>query len=239
MSKKCKGNGVAKGYGCGVLLSYTERNGLKTYKAKYGLGEDCNCYTNWLISDNPEAKKKFSQFLKKNKSLYEKEKKKKEKELKDKLTDYKSKLQEPINLIVRLIDIGLPCLARQYHPGQIHAGHVYARGGNSSMKFNLHNIHRQGAQSNHHQNDDGLLREGVVREYGQEYMDFISSLRQTPQLEYMQHEYKEFYKHACSIANDLKKQGRIFPEPEQRLFMRTEINNLLGIYNQQYCEFKK
>ena len=34
---------------------------------------------------------------------------------------------------------------------QMHAGHVYSRGSNPMLRFNLHNIHRQSAQSNHFQ----------------------------------------------------------------------------------------
>ena len=48
-------------------------------------------------------------------------------------------------------------------------------------------------------------------------------------------EYKSFYKTACELANGLKKQGRIFPTPEERIFMRNEINNILGIYKEKYC----
>ena len=236
--KKCKGTSKAKGFGCGVELPYNERNGLKTYKAKYGLGIDCSCYANWITSDNPNAKKAFKTFLSSNKKKVETDLKRIENEKKLDLIDWKPKLQVKINFIVRLIDIGLPCLARNYHPGQIHAGHIYARGGNQYIKYNLHNIHRQSAQSNGKQNDDGLLREGLVNEYGQEYMDFISELRRTPKLDYMNHEYREFTKHASSIANELKRQGRIFPTTEERIYMRNQINNQLGIYNQEYCEFK-
>jgi hypothetical protein len=236
--KKCKGTGKASGYGCGVELPYSERNGLRSYKAKYGLGLDCGCYTNWLISDNPKAKEAFNSFLISNKKKVEKDLKRIEKERRLDIVDWKPKLQVKINFIVRLIDIGLPCLARNYHPGQIHAGHIYARGGNQYIKYNLHNIHRQSAQSNGKQNDDGLLREGLINEYGQEYMDFISQLRQTPKLEYMNHEYREFTKHASSIANELKRQGKIFPTTQERIYMRNEINNQLGIYDQKYCEFK-
>ena len=236
--KKCKGTGNAKGFGCGVELPYTERNGLKSYKATYGLGIDCRCYSNWLISDDPKAKDRFNSFLASNKKKIESDLKKIEKERKADIVDWKPKLQVKINFIVRLIDIGLPCLARNYHPGQIHAGHIYARGGNQTIKYNLHNIHRQSAQSNGKQNDDGLLREGLVNEYGQNYMDFISGLRQTPKLEYMNHEYREFTKHASSIANELKRQGRTFPTTEERIYMRNEINNQLGIYEQEFCEFK-
>lgn len=236
--KKCKGIGKAKGFGCGIELPYSERNGLKSYKSKYGLGLDCGCYTNWLISDNPKAKETFNSFLISNKNKVEKERKAKEKKRKMDIVDWKPKLQVKINFIVRLIDIGLPCLARNYHPGQIHAGHIYARGGNQYIRYNLHNIHRQSAQSNGKQNDDGLLREGLVNEYGQEYMDFISDLRQTPKPEYMNYEYREFTKHASSIANELKRQGKIFPTTQERIYMRNEINNQLGFYDQKYCEFK-
>lgn len=235
--KICKGVGKAKGFGCGGELKYSQRNGLKSYKAKYGLGLDC-CYTNWLIGDTPEAKETFNSFLISNKNKVEKELKAKEKERKMDIVDWKPKLQVKINFIVRLIDVGLPCLARGYHANQIHAGHIYARGGNQYIRYNLHNIHRQSAQSNNKQNDDGLLREGLVKEYGQKYMDFISELRQTPKLDYMNHEYREFTKHASSIANELKRQGKIFPTIEERINMRNEINNQLGIYDQKYCEFK-
>ncbi len=238
MSKICKGNGKAKGFGCSKPLPFTERNKIKSYKAKYGLGIDCGCYRNWMISGTKDADLEFQRFLKVNKSNFEKEQKKKEKERKNEIIDWKPKLQTKINFIVRLLDIGLPCLARNYHPGQMQAGHVFARGGNQYIRYNLHNIHRQSAQSNGKQNDDGLLREGLVNEYGQSYMDFISNLRQTPKPEYMNHEYMDFTRHASSIANELKRQGRIFPTTEERIYMRNEINNQLGIYDQKYCEFK-
>jgi hypothetical protein len=60
---------------CGVILPYTERNGLKTYKQKYGYGLDCGCYRDWLISDDKKAKEVFDKFLIKNKIDYQKKKK--------------------------------------------------------------------------------------------------------------------------------------------------------------------
>lgn len=50
--KKCRGNGKAVGFGCGVELPYSENNGLKTHKAKYGLGFNCSCYPKWLLSSD-------------------------------------------------------------------------------------------------------------------------------------------------------------------------------------------
>ena len=227
--KKCKG--------CGEPLEFVLRGKLKVYNQKYDYGLKC-CYTNWRISDDPKAKETFDKFLIKNKTKVEKEKRLIEKDKKNDIVDWKPKLQIKINEIVRLIDIGLPCLAKGIHANQIHAGHVYARGGNSSIKYNLHNIHRQSAQSNHYQNDDGLLREGLVKEYGYKYMDFVSELRQTPTLKYSNQDYREFTKHASKIALELKRQGRTFSTINERIFMRNEINNQLGIYDNKYCEFE-
>ena len=49
MSKKCKGNGKAKGWGCGTPLPFTLNNNIKKYKSKYGLGYDCGCFQKFLI----------------------------------------------------------------------------------------------------------------------------------------------------------------------------------------------
>lgn len=150
--------------------------------------------------------------------------------------DWAKSLQVKINFIVRTIDKGLKCLARN-RGGQIHAGHVYARGGNQTIRYNLHNIHRQNAQSNHYQNDDGLLREGLVNEYGQEYMDFISELRQTPSLKFNNMEYKDLTKKASKIALKLKKENKEYSLKE-RIELRNKINVELGIYESKYCNFK-
>lgn len=53
--KKCKGTGLAKGYGCGELIPvqlYGKPNRV------YGLGKSCKCYNNWLIT-TPEGRGKL------------------------------------------------------------------------------------------------------------------------------------------------------------------------------------
>lgn len=171
------------------------------------------------------------------------QKKKKEKEwkkekavLKDKTTNWKKELQKSINKIVRLIDKDLPCLARNIN-GQIHAGHIYSVGSNQTIRFNLHNIHRQCAQSNHFQNDDGLLREGLVNEYGAEYMDFISCLRRTPKIEHNTLELKDIVLKARKIALSLSKSDLNY-SLKNRILMRNKINQELGIYPIEFCIFE-
>lgn len=226
--KKCRGtHKYTYGLGCGQVVSMNDR--------KYGIGKSCGCFKEWLKSDKsneyltknviPKAKKKVKQ-----------EKKSKNSEEKSLSHDWSKKLQTEINAIVRVIDKGLTCLARNQR-GQMHAGHVYARGGNQTIKFNLHNIHRQSAQSNHHQNDDGLLREGVVGEYGQDYMDFISELRQTPRLEFNNVGYRNLTTKARVILKELKLKDKVYSKSE-RIVMRNRINLELAIYSNEFCEFE-
>lgn len=225
-SKKCSGIGKAISFkGCGK----------ETLNRKFGL---CmNCYPDFILNSDA-GKVILEKAMIKSKVIVKKENNQKTKIQKDKLKNWSVELQKKVNLIVRLIDKGLPCLATQRIAKKYDAGHVFARGGNQTIRFNLHNIHRQSAQSNHFQNDDGLLREGIVREYGQEYMTFISELRRTPQLKYNNNDYHNFYKKASEIALKLKKEDKEYL-PWERLLKRDIINADLGIYDVEYCFHEK
>jgi len=221
--KPCKGINKAKGYdACNKPSAFR----------KFGLCP--SCLYDWMT--NTELGKIYykKQFLPKVSKATQKQIKNEDKALKIKLTDWKPKLQTKINEIVRLIDIGQPCLARKHHAKQIHAGHIYSRGSSPTIKFNLHNIHRQSAQSNHFQNEDGLLREGLVNEYGKDYMEFISELRRTPALKYSNDEYRDFYLKASKIALRIKKEGKTNDRID-RIVLRNEINLELGVYQKEFC----
>ena len=222
--KKCKGINKARGVdGCGV----------ETLNRKNGLCP--SCLYEWYTTTELGKIMYNKQFLPKVKQVVERRKKIEHKALKDKLTNWSSKLQDEVNKIVRLIDKDLPCLARKTG-GQMHAGHVFARGGNQTIRYNLHNIHRQCARSNHFQNDDGLLREGIVEEYGSDYMAFISELRKTPALNLSNSEYKELYYKAKKIVLRLKKADLNY-SLDNRIIIRNKINKELGVYSLEFCIF--
>jgi len=232
--KPCKGLDAAFGFpGCGKMVKVENR--------KFGLGKMC-CFNLWLM-DTEAGQLYLNKAMRISKKAHEKENpaikpfdKKQHKKDKEALKDWSKELQVKVNFIVRLIDKGLNCLARDYPAKKIDAGHVFARGGNQTIRFNLHNIHRQSAQSNHFQNDDGLLREGLVKEYGQYYMDFISELRRTPQLHITNTEYHQIYKLASKIALRLKKADNEY-SLEDRIRLRNSINKELGIYENVFCQF--
>lgn len=224
--KKCKGTGKALNSGCGKVEL------IKSYGLCY------NCYVDWLLN-TPLGNEKLERSRIQGKKRFEKEERSKKRTYKLKNSDWKVKLQDKINEIVRIIDAGLPCLARGHHAKQIHAGHVYARGGNQTIRYNLHNIHRQSAQSNHYQNDDGLLREGLTNEYGQDYMNFISDLRSTKALKFTNDEYYQFYKKACHIANRMRKDGNKYQTPQDRIVKRNNVNIEIGIYRLKHSNYDK
>ena len=224
--KKCKGQNRAKGIeGCGS----------ESDNRVFGLCP--SCLYHWA-RNNENGKIWYEKvFLPKVEKSKNKARREREKTLKDELTNWRAKLQTRLQEISRLIDIGLPCLALGYHAGQIHGGHIFAKGGNKTISLNLHNIHRQSAQSNKNHNDDGLLREKLSQEYGHKYFEFISGMRQCEALHYTNLEYMEFYKTANEIALMLKKSGQNF-DLKGRITMRNEVNLTLGIYPEKYCVYE-
>lgn len=167
--------------------------------------------------------------------LHVKKIKKEKREFKIKDTKWDKKLQTEVQKIARYIDVGLPCLARG-HEGQIHGGHVYSKGGYKEMRFNLHNIHRQSAQSNHFQNDDGKMRDGIEMEYGIEYLEFIKSLIGKPIPKFTNEEYREKFEIAKSISKMLYNKGPF--DLKTRIDLRNQANKTLGIYDEPRLKFK-
>ena len=160
--------------------------------------------------------------------------KKKDKADKELITEWDKLLQKKVQEIARFIDHLLPCTANNREANQYHGGHIFARGGNENIKYNLHNIHIQSAQSNHFQKEDYKLKMGIVRVYGKDYLGYIEGLKSTPMVKYTNMEYKDFYRKACEISNTLKKENKDLAQPrtkEQRLLLRDHINQQLGIYN--------
>ena len=213
--------------------------GLFNFKTK-GM---CNpCYYKWLYGTD-EGRLMVSKALEKARKAIERKAKKEVREAKQKakLLDssyYKKLLQDEVQKIARLIDYGCKCLARDAYAKQMHGGHVLSRGAFPSCSFNLHNIFTQSAASNHWQNDDGLMKEGLIRTFGSEYADFNNSLKQTPTLNYSPSDFKEKYQLARKITSELKTL-KIVRTPEQRIQLRNEINLRLGIYSENFSVFKK
>jgi hypothetical protein len=190
-------------------------------------------YKHWLLN-TPQGQREIERKALRAKKQVQKDERVKDKKLKNEITDWNKKLQIKVQEIARLIDRGQPCLARGYTDCQFHGGHVISRGAGANTKLNLHNIHRQSAQSNHWQNDDALMKRGLELEYGINYLNFVEELRRCPVPKYTNEDYHVFYSIACGVATRLKKAEKEYGL-EERIELRNQINLELGIYSEEYC----
>ena len=191
--------------------------------------------------ETEECREACARYVLERKRDIEKKTKERSKErlrvMKENITNYKKLLQEDVNQIAKLIDFGLKGLhvSSQYDT-EIQAGHVYSVKNNEQMRFNLHNIHRQGAKSNMALVYDEEFRDALIDEYGNDCFLFIKGLKNQPLPRIKQHEYKEYHERALSVIKmlkkDLKQRGLT-----ERIELRNEVNRELGIYEEQFIIF--
>lgn len=87
---------------------------------------------------------------------------------------YEEKLQVIVNAIARKIDEKEPCISSGRKTGKMNGGHYASVGSNNSIRFNLHNVHKQSFADNHFlsSNREGYDK-GLIARYGQEYFDYV------------------------------------------------------------------
>ncbi|RUT68658.1 hypothetical protein D0817_20065 [Flavobacterium cupreum] len=232
--KACLGTGIAKGFGCGH----------KTKHRVYGLGKMCGCYSDWLLnSDQGKIKLEKSMISAKSKVQNEnKQKAVKEKSIQkfailspDK---YRAKYLQPIlNEISRLIDFGQSCIATGNF-GKMNGGHYISVGANRTTALNLHNIHIQSFESNHHRSGDQIkYRMGLIERYGNDYFDYIETLQRHRPLHLSTSDMIEIASKASKIRLELKRNTEQ-KTPHERIKLRNKINLELGIYDSNFCEYK-
>lgn len=229
----CKGIGKAKSFeGCGVP------SGIR----RYGLCPQC--LRTWA-TETEQGKQWLAKQTAYKMRKKDKEDKKVEREKKAKMkidlmsnTKYWSQVLQPkINLLARLIDHGHPCIATKNF-GKMNGGHYISVQANRSMSLNLHNIHIQSFESNHWKSGDTLkYQAGIRRVYGDQYLDFIDSMKRMPPLNITKIEMQEYAKRANYLIKIIKSNQKI-RTPEERIMLRNSVNEDLGIYDQKYAHFE-
>ena len=146
------------------------------------------------------------------------------------LSDYKKDLQYHVNMIVRKIDFGQPCISsgRPYREND-QAGHFFATSTQGSIRFNLWNIHSQSVADNMFKsgNNQGYNK-GLREVYGDEIYFYIVDLPLMYQdLKLTKEDIIEATKQASKINKSLTKQIRTL---EQRIELRKQFNNQINIY---------
>lgn len=232
--KKCKGINKAHGYeGCGK----------EVLKRTYGLCPYCL----WDWMQNTEAGRIHykKQFIPRVEKRTQKEIRKKERQRKEKTKvelmsadDYRAKYIQPkINKIARMIDQGHPCIATGNF-GKMNGGHYISVGANRTTALNLHNIFIQSFESNHFKSGDTLkYQNGLKQVFGEEYFEFVESLKSTPPIKFTKEDFKQILPRLKKISQILENDDEI-RNPTERIRLRNWANKELGVYKNEQSEFK-
>ena len=83
--------------------------------------------------------------------------------------------QAAVNQYVRLVDQALPCIScGRYHQGQYHAGHYRSIGSMPSLRFNVHNIHKQCSACNNNLSGNLIAyRVNLIKKIGAERVAWL------------------------------------------------------------------
>jgi len=152
----------------------------------------------------------------------------------DKTSVFESKLQIEINAIARAIDFGQPCIATFSLSGKMNGGHYISVGSNSTIRYNLHNIHIQSEHSNKWKSGDTIrYQDGIVKVYGQKYLDFMNSLKSTEPIKLGKDRIIELIPIAKKIRKSIEEK-QLQLSHKQRIILRNEVNETLSIYTNNY-----
>jgi len=83
--------------------------------------------------------------------------------------------QAAVNQYVRLVDQALPCIScGRYHQGQYHAGHYRSIGSMPSLRFNVHNIHKQCSACNNNLSGNLIAyRVNLIKKIGIDRVEWL------------------------------------------------------------------
>jgi hypothetical protein len=212
--KKCKGTGKAKGFGCNKELDFViGQNGIKSYKAKYGLGYACGCFAKWLYTSE-----KGEEILHKSmtvaKRKVEKEKKAETRRKKDELNSSRA---------MKLADMYFSQYIRLKHSengfctcytcGDINPikgtdnGHWQKRK-EKSTRYHENNCRPQCRTCNGNTAKNGMqleFRENLVRELGEDEVQELERLAKTT-IDANSYFYRAIATKYRKLVNDLQKE---------------------------------
>ena len=218
---------------CKCELKFTTRNGIKSYLQKKGYCYSCyaDIDANFLTNIAKKSSNKIQKEKKENYNWND--------------TKWlKSEINKECQKIARIIDYGQMCLVNPKENSrcgigdiQFHGGHLWTKGGHPECKWNLHNIHRQNAGSNNKGSDDVLMFEGIKKEYGVEYYEYVYNLRNKKFTMPKINELQEILKRAKKLSLQLSKNKRIFSATE-RICLRNKVNEYLAVYDNGIFEIK-
>ena len=146
--------------------------------------------------------------------------------------DYESLLQDNINLIVRLIDYGHPCISHDGMCKKENAGHYHAIGGNNSIRFHLFNNWKQCEHCNSYQSSNRSgYDKGLKALFGFDFWLYVNEgiVRDYPYIKLSIPELKEKIAIARQIIKELESDKQVY-SVQERIDLRRRYNERIGVY---------
>ena len=142
-------------------------------------------------------------------------------------------LQKCINHIARLIDTDFPCISSNRTSGKWNGGHYYTVGAHPNIRFHLFNIYKQSFSDNHFKSAN--ITEYTFNLYKIFGKDFVNNEiftldQKYPVTKLSIPEVKDKIAICRKIISRQKKGEFIAKTTQERISIRIELNNLIGIY---------
>ena len=157
--KKCKGVGIARGHGCGLVQ----------FRRRYGLGLQCGCYQRWLF-ETDEGKEVLNKSIVRSKKKVQIQNERKYKEQKERLKSIAKLIQEarkPFQQWIRKRDANYLCICCDKDSETWDSGHYYKAELYSGVIFNELNCNKQTVYCNQYlHGNEGEYRKGLIKRYG-------------------------------------------------------------------------
>jgi len=168
-AKKCKGTGLAKGYGCGKLTKHRI----------CGLGKMC-CYTDWLLNSENGKIKLAKATLKVSKPRLDLEKAKKESKEKT-ITQLINDARKYFQKWIRKRDEQLPCIScGNFYSKFYDGGHFFKAELYTGLIFNEINCNKQCRKCNRYlSGNESAYRIGLIQKYGIKEVEKLERLSKT------------------------------------------------------------
>jgi len=146
--------------------------------------------------------------------------------------DYEADLQTEINILCRMIDGPLGCISCGSTTGKMSAGHYHSRGKNTTLRFNLNNLHQQCFHCNGPMSGNIInYNLGLIKWYGKQYQDYVEYKMplEYPLLKWTKNDLILWKAQVMAYKKEVAKLD--FPlSAEDRLYWRGYYNEKLGIY---------
>ena len=174
--------------------------------------------------------------IEKAKKNREKEEKKDIKILKEGMlthSDWSGILQVKINAIARGIDGNFACISSQRTTGQWHGGHFFTRQAHPNIRYHLFNIWKQSAQDNTHKSGNiTAYLFNLHRLFGSDFVnnEIMTLDTKYPITKLSIPEIKEKIEICRGIIKRQEKGEFIAKTTQERIDIRKELNELIGIY---------